>query len=150
MTPLAIRALLGLEPNEVATALLTIEAGATVLRVCNNNEPVISGGENFADYPFNITLPSDGEGIPSADLQIANVDNEISEAMDALGSSPLCKIEVVLASTPDVIEMSFSHLKMRGVKQDDISISATLSQSQIDNRPYPPLRVTQRDFPGLY
>jgi hypothetical protein len=147
----AIRALLGLEPDSVVLALLTIEhPSIQPIRVVNNNEDVVSGGNTFLAYPFNITLPPDAQDPGVADLQIANVDRSIIEALEAITDAAVCKVQIILASTPNVIEYEWGNLVLRSAKADDVTVTAQIGQPPIDNMPYPPMRVTQRDFPGLY
>ncbi len=147
----AVRALLGLEPNEVVVILLTIEHPAIQpIRVTNDNVDLVSNGNTFLAYPFNITLPSDTEDVGVAELQIANVDRSIIEAVEAMTDPANCTVQVVLASTPDNIEYEWSNLVIRNVTADDVSVTAIIGAAPIDAMPYPPMRVTQRDFPGLY
>lgn len=147
----AVRALLGLEPDEVVIILLTIEhPEIETIRVNNDNVNVISGGYTFISYPFNITLPEDTEDPGAAQLQIANVDRSIIEAVEAMDTPATCTVQVVLASTPNVIEYEWSNLVLRKVSADDVAVTATIGHPVIDAESYPPMRITQRDFPGLY
>lgn len=147
----AIRALLGLEPDEVVVVLLTIEHPAIApIRVTNNNENIVSNGQTFLAYPFNITLPSDTEEPGVAQLDIANVDRSIIEAIELMDDPATCLVQVILASTPNSIEYEWSNLILRNVTADDVSVTAQIGHAPIDAMPYPPIRVTQRDFPGLY
>lgn len=147
----AVRALLGLEPNEVVIILLTIAHPAIeTIRVTNDNVNVTSQGNTFLAYPFNITLPEDTEDPGAAQLQIANVDRSIIEAVEAMDTPANCIVQVILASTPNVIEYEWSNLVLRSVTADDVTVTAIIGHPVIDSQPYPPMRVTQRDFPGLY
>lgn len=147
----AVRALLGLEPDEVVIILLTIAHPAIqTIRVTNDNRDTVSNGQTFLSYPFNITLPPDAEDPGAAQLQIANVDRAILEAVEAMDEPATCIVQVVLASTPNVIEYEWSNLILRSVTADDVTVTATIGHPPIDAMPYPPMRVTQRDFPGLY
>lgn len=147
----AVRALLGLEPNEVVLALLTIEhPSITPIRVVNNNENIVSNGNTFIAFPFNITLPSDSEDPGLAELQIANVDRSMIEAIEAITTPATCKVQIILASTPSTIEYEWSNLVLRNATADDVTITAQIGNPPIDAMPYPPMRVTQRDFQGLY
>lgn len=146
-----VRALLGLEPTEVVLALLTIEhPSITAIRVVNNNEDIVSGGNTFLAYPFNIALPSDSEDPGVAELQIANVDRAMIEAIEAITDPAVCTVQIILASTPNVIEYEWSNLVLRAATADDVTITAQIGNPPIDAMPYPPMRVTQRDFQGLY
>lgn len=147
----AVRALLGLEPDEVVIILLTIAHPAIeTIRVSNDNVDVVSGGNTFLSYPFNITLPEDTEDPGAAQLQIANVDRSILEAIEAMDAPATCTVQVVLASTPNVIEYEWSNLVLRKVSADDVTVTAIIGHPVIDAESYPPMRITQRDFPGLY
>ena len=147
----AVRALLGLEPEEVVSILLTIAHPAIeTIRVTNDNVNLVSNGNTFLSYPFNITLPEDAEDPGAAQLQIANVDRSILEAVEAMDTPAICTAQVVLASAPDVIEYEWSNLVLRKVSADDVTVTAIIGHPVIDAESYPPMRITQRDFPGLY
>lgn len=150
-TATAVRALLGLEPDEVVIVLLTIAHPAiATIRVTNDNKDVVSNGNTFIAYPFSITLPNDNEDVGVAELQIANVDRTIIEAVEEMTEPASCTVQVVLASTPNVIEYEWSNLIIRNVSADDVTVTAQIGAAPIDATPYPPIRVTQRDFSGLY
>jgi hypothetical protein len=148
---LAVRALLGLEPDEVVIALLTIEHEAIdTIRVNNDNVDHVSNGETFLSFPFNITLPPDAEEPGVARLEIANVDRSIIEAIELMDGPCVCTVQIILASTPSKIEYEWSNLTLRNVTADDVVVTASIGHPPIDSMPYPPTRVTMRDFPGLY
>jgi hypothetical protein len=147
----AVRALLGLEPDDVVLVLLTIShPEIETIRVTNNNEDVLSNGNTFLAFPFDITLPPDSEDPGAAQLTIANVDRKIIGALEDITDPPDCEAQIVLASTPNIIEFEWVKLVLRSADADDMTVTAVVGQPVIDATPYPPVRVTQRDFPGLY
>lgn len=147
----AVRAVLGLEPDEVVIVLLTIEHPAIeTIRVTNDNVDVTSNGNAFLSYPFEITLPPDAEDPGAAQLVIGNVDRVITEALEKMDEPPTCTVQVVLASTPNIIEYEWANLVLRNANADDVTVTAVIGHPVIDSQPYPPIRATQRDLPGLY
>jgi hypothetical protein len=146
-----VRALLGLEPDEVVVVLLTIEHEAIeTIRITNDNVDYESNGNTFLSFPFNITLPPDTEEPGVARLEIANVDRSIIEAIEAMDAPCTCTVQVILASWPDKIEYEWSNLTLRNVTADDVTVTASIGHPPIDSMPYPPTRVTMRDFPGVF
>jgi hypothetical protein len=148
---LAIRALLGLEPDEVVIALLTIEHEAIeTIRVCNDDRDLVSNGQTFLSFPFNITVPGDSDEPGAGRLEIANLDLSIVEAIEAMDGPSTSTVQIILASDPDKVEFEWTNLTLRSVSGDDVVVLGVIGHPPIDAMPYPPVRVTMRDFPGLY
>lgn len=145
------RAVLGLTTDEVGVELLTISgAGFTTLRVCNNNENIISNGQTFIAYPFRLTLPSDGENAPVARVQIANVSREIGQAIDAATDNVTFQIDLILASNPDLLEKSFGGLDLRTVSRTPLIVEGEIQSASFASEPCPHIRVTPGRFPGMF
>jgi hypothetical protein len=145
------RALLGLDPDQTVVALLTLSHPGTTIRVSSDNRDTVSGGEIFASFPFAITLPSDVDGPVSARLEFGDPGSrEVTEAIRSLTDPVQATIQLVLAATPDVIEIEYGGLELAGVSMDGLTISGSLAHPPIEEVPYPPARATMRDYPGLY
>lgn len=147
----AIAALNAQETGEVWLVLLTISnPGITTIRVVNNTENIVSRGNTFQAFPFEIELPGQDPDTPaSARLRIDNVDKQIVEAIRSISTPPNITIEVILASQPDTVEIAFSDLTLRSVEYDVDSVRGELTFESIFSEPVT-LTITPNRFPGLF
>lgn len=149
-------ALYAQQTGEVILAKTTITHASIIggpLRVVNDLQNFVSQGNTYVALPFQVTLPADGEdGRPTVRLVIDNVDRSMVTAIRSIppSSPPTVQIDLVLASTPDVIEISFPNLTLRNVDYDQFVISGDLAVNQDDREPIPYQRYTPQLFPGLF
>lgn len=145
------RAVLGIRSEQVALTLLTFSGnGFTTFRVCDNDTDIVSNGNTFVSYPFEIEHPGDREEAPAGRLRIANVSREIGQAIDAAIDDVFVKIEVILASNPDNPEKTFDGLRVTRSPRSMLVIEADLASAQFADEPYPATRATPGRFPGLF
>lgn len=153
VSPAALAAMSAQETGEVALTLVTIEHPTFTqpIRVVDDKHELTSRGDAFVGFPFRIDLPSDtDEELPRVTLEIDNVDREAVKAMRSANSPPAVKVEVVLASTPDVVEVGPFDLTMRGAGYDALVVSAVLSLEDLLNEPFPARSFTPETAPGLF
>lgn len=139
------------QTDEVWLVLLTISnPGMTTIRVVNNTEDIVSRGNTYIGFPFEIELPGQDPDSPSsARLRIDNVDKRIVEAVRTITTPPEVTIEVILASQPDTVEIAYSNLSMRAVEYDVDSVRGELTFESIYSEPVT-LTITPNRFPGLF
>jgi hypothetical protein len=140
------------QTDEVWLVLLTIAhpSLATPIRVVNNNESIVSRGQTYQWFPFEIELPGEDVDSPSrARLRIDNVDRTIVNTIRSISTPPTVTLEVVLASAPNVVEVSFSGLSLREVDYDAMSVTGELVFESIFTEPVT-LTMTPARFPGLF
>lgn len=139
------------QTSEVWLVLLTISGtGMTTLRVVNNNEDIVSNGQTFVAFPFEITLPSeDSDSPPRAYLRIDNVDKQIAATIRSISTPPSVQIDVIRASAPNSPEITFAGLTLRGVSMDAGAVQGELSFESIFSEPVT-LTMTPSRFPGLF
>lgn len=140
------------ETGEVWLVLLTIENTglATPIRVVNNNENITSRGNVYQAFPFEIVLPGeDPDGISKAVLRFDNVDRTAIQAIRGLPSAPTVTIEVILASAPDTVEISFGGMSLRNVRYDATVVEGELHFESLYNEPIT-FTMTPSRFPGLF
>ena len=140
------------ETGEVWLVLLTISHStlATPIRVVNNNEDITSRGNIYQAFPFEIVLPGqDPDSIPKATLRFDNVDRTAIATIRGVEAPPSVTIEVILASQPDTVEISFPNLALRNVKYDASVIEGELLFENLFSEPIT-LTMTPSRFPGLF
>jgi len=83
--------------NEADLCFLTISHGtlAVPIRVVWDTKDFVYGGNTFTGFPFDITILSDDESPPKAQLAIQNIDSRIGETIRSLSTPPRLKIELL-------------------------------------------------------
>lgn len=147
----ALKAFLGRETDEVALFLITLDHASfdNPIRVVSDTKDIVSNGETFTGFPFELTIPTDNETSPMAQLNIANVDRSIGNALVGLTQALDVKMELILASDPDVIERVWDNFEMINIKIDAMSVSGQLVVRSKTAEPWPNKMVTAKSFPAL-
>ncbi|PWB94652.1 hypothetical protein C5689_06205 [Methylosinus sporium] len=119
-------------------------------------EPYVMGTRsNGADYIYLIRsyrLPDDPDGgTPGGQLVITDLDGAISRSARALTNGyPIINFDIVLASSPDLIEDSL-HDEIEVVSASWSGGALTLDLQAINyDEPVPAHRMSKRYFPGLH
>ena len=141
------------QTEDVWLFLLTISHAdlPSELRFVDNTVNIVSRGNTYTAFPFELELPSSTDrGPPAARLRIDNVSREIGEVLRSVGSPVTVKIEVVRAAVPDMVEAAFEGFKLRNVEVTALEVTGTLMQEDIVTEPYPAHAFTPASFPGLF
>lgn len=142
------------ETGEAPVILITIDHASlgTPIRVAGYDVDIVSNGDTYVAFPFEITLPTDlEEGAPRAKLSIDNIDRSIVIAIrTASGLPPTCTMQIVLASTPNTVEASFPSFTMRNVSYSAETVEAELVLDALTSEPFPAGKFRQGAFPGIF
>lgn len=145
-------ALYAAQTSEVFLQLLTVDhpdLGAP-LRLVNNTESIVSDGETFEPFPFELVLPAETDTeLPTVELVVDNVSRELLEEVRSISTPFTLTIEIVLASSPDVIEASYD-LESRSATYDASSIRFQLGAEAYMSEPFPADIYTPTTYPGLF
>lgn len=115
-----------------------------------NNEDVVSNGNTFIRSSIQGILPQDTlDEEPRARVQIGNVDRAITDALLSVGQAVFVKLQVVLSSAPDDIQLEIEELVLRDFQYDALTISAELQPFDILSQQIPSDRYDATQFPGL-
>jgi hypothetical protein len=121
------------------------------IRLVNNRQSVVSGGETYSPYAFGVDMPGDSEGRVSAVyLVIDNTDRSIVQAVRSINDAPTVTIRVVLASAPNTVELGPFEYRLRDVQFTKEEVRGQLVFMERLAREIPAHRFVARDFPGLY
>ena len=139
------------ETGEAFIILLTLSHVdlSIPIRVCNNGVNIISNGDTYFALPFEISLPSDeGGDIPRAVVRIDNVNRAMVIAIRSISTSPTVQMDIIRASAPNVLEVSFPDFIFTGISYDAFTISGDLTLENFLLEPYPAGVFDPSRFPG--
>ena len=121
------------------------------LRFVNSRSDIVSNGNTYYSFPFEIVLPDvDGDTPQKASLRIDNISREVYAAIWALDPSPSVTISVCLSSQPDVIEYQTGRLYLNQVTADEMVLEGDLTPLQYSRESWPGAVVNPARFPGLW
>jgi len=167
MSPAAVRAVFSPEADSDLYMLLTIydpTNPATVIarladgytqRISETDDDVVYGvvsrGNNYIFLPMNISLPTEVEAqAPTCSITMHDVTRYIMPLIRQLNGPPSVKLELVLSSTPDTVEASFSEFYLTGITYNAESVSGNLSMIDYSREGFPQHSFTPFLFPGMF
>lgn len=123
---------------------------ASPILVVNNTVNVVSNGDTYTAFPFEISLPDSLEDAPPrARLRIDNVGREIGQAIRSISSPASVVISVIRQDDPDTVEMTWPAMSLRNVRYDVRAVEGDLSFEDLTREPYPAHIFSPAEFPGL-
>ena len=123
----------------------------TTIRLVNNSENIVSNGLTFQAFPMRIILPvDDGETNREAQIEFDNVSLEILNEVRTVTTFIDVKIEMVLASNPDEVQISLEELKIQSVSYDKQKVSARLFLDSFLTTALPSERYGATNFKGIF
>jgi hypothetical protein len=153
LSPQGARAVLAQQTGEVFLCCLQIYGpGLTTMYLVNNTVSIVRGVTVFQPYPFEAILPDDSENpAPTVTLRIDNVDRQVTEAIRGYTGIPKCRLDVVLASDPNHVEVGPFDFAITGVEYDAVSITATLGyEEDFLNQQVPAAKYLPSNSAGLF
>lgn len=146
-----------LTASEAADSLLTLLTltdpvfPGGEMRLVNNTEDIISRGKVYTAMPFRITLPNDdGESNREVNIVLDNTSLEIIEYLRSTIEEIPAKVEVVLGSLPDEVQIDMTELVIRSIQYDVNNIQAKLSMDDFLNTEVTSENYNPSNFPGLF
>ena len=117
----------------------------------NNTKDVVSRGNTFVAFPFELELPDNTrEAPPRARLTIDNVSREIAQAIRLITSAPTVLMELIRSSDTETVEVSFPVFHLRDVRWNMLTVSGELVIEDLMNEPFPAGQFTPAHFPGIF
>lgn len=162
LSPEAKEALFAERTSEVFITLVTLNHPSFTQPARFSSDPTqvlpdagergtLSQGEEYLFLPFEFDLPAqDDTGIANARIVIDNIDRRIVAAARTANSAVDVTISVVLASNPDVHEITISGFKIDKVNYNAVELSGVISVEYFDLEPFPAKRFTPSDYPGIF
>ncbi|NKM69159.1 DUF1833 family protein [Rhizobium laguerreae] len=158
-----LNAIYSQETDEVPICLLTVthESLDEPIYISSDatthlsDDPLLYGTESRGDQyiflPFEFTLPDDrSDSPPRVELTMDNVDRTLVSILRTFVTPPSIKLEIILASDPDLVEIAMPVLQMSDATMEDHTILVSLVADALINEPHPAGQFTPGSFPGLF
>lgn len=152
-SPAMAAACLAQQTAEVLLACLTISGdGLETFRIVTDNVPLERAIGTFQPYPFEADLPEDVERSPGqVEIRICNVDREVTQLLKEYTGIPQARLEVVLASQPDTVEMGPFDFSVISAEADEMTISLRVGHHEdMLNQRVPAQTYNPTNSPGLW
>lgn len=161
----AIQAMTAPESGESLITLLTLTGGGlaeTIYlsdgytgRLSSTVNDIVYGvesrGRDYIFIPMQLTLPTEEpDGTPRFNITFNDVTRYLIPYFRQLTSSLKVKLELILSSTPDVVEAEFPDFSLSGFTYNADTISAELTVESLAQEPFPAHTMTPSYFPGLF
>lgn len=96
-------------------------------------------------------VPGDDADAPAqATLVLENLDSAMVELLRSFTDPAQIAMAVVMAATPDLIEAEWTGLLLTKADADAGQIVLSLGRDEVEMEPFPPGRMTRRNFPGIW
>lgn len=118
----------------------------------SGHKGTISNGVEYTNFPFKLKLQEQNENlIPKASLEISNVSREIMDAIQRIQDDvPVVRVQMVLASDPDLVEIDIRNMRFNNIKGNAIVIEGELRPKAFNNGKYPKGTFNAAEWPGLH
>jgi hypothetical protein len=151
------------ETDEVIVLLLTITHPdlSETYRISSDNADLLdeelqlrgtTSRENDYNFlPMSASLPEEGDDASNTiQITIDNVSQELTEPLKSVVTPATVTAEVVLASAPDDVEVTFPDFELTSADVDAGSIKFSLTVDVMASEPYPADNFTPSSFGGLW
>jgi len=139
-------------PNDIFLHLITVSwADNTYSRYVKNFEDVVSRGDTYKAGSFSIQLPEEPEdSIPTITVGFSATEEDIVHRIRNETSPPALKLELVLASDPDYVEVGPFDFDVRSVRVRGIEVNVEAGFEPILDLVIPQITYSPKAFPGLF
>lgn len=152
LSTVARTAIYAQQTGEVFLFLLELDHDSFTqpIRIVNDYNNITSNGNVYTAFPFEITLPKDSEEVSKSILTIDNVSRTLIDEIRSIDTGLSVAITVVLASSPDTIEVGPFNFTLTNVIYNAMVIRGDLNYENILNQNYPKETFTPQNHPGLF
>lgn len=141
------------ETSEVWLAMVELDHRdwPTPIRLVRNTETIISNGDTYLPFPFDVSLPDEeAEQTAVVNWVALNASNELIEELRAVTGPIDGRVFWVLASDPDVVELGPLDLQIRVFEYDSEKIKGTMVIEPILDAVFGSLSMDGVNTPGLF
>jgi len=153
LSPELLAQLFAQESSDPFLTLLTLThpTFTSPIRLVNNSVQIISRGNTFLPFPVSISLPADdGETIRQVSIVFDNVSLELINEIRSTTTGISVKLEMVLASAPDQVQIELDELTIVGIQYNAQQITARLQMDNFLNSELGAETYGTTNFRGLF
>jgi hypothetical protein len=152
LSPELLAQLFTQESNDPFLTLITLtHESFSTIRLVNNSVDIVSRGETFSAFPVKITLPvDDGESAREVRMEFDNVGLEILDEIRSVTTPIGVKLEMVLASIPDAVQIELGELAIHQINYNKSRISAVLIMDGFLNTEITSEKYVPSIYPGIF
>jgi len=120
-----------------------------------SDSPLVYGtrsrGEDYMFLPMGYAMPDETDGgVPAMRLTIENVGLELIALLRSTSTPAQVGMELVLASAPDMPEITLPQFELVGADYDAEQVILTLALNGLATEPFPFGSFSPATFPGLF
>lgn len=139
------------ESDDPFLTLVTLSHTAFIARLVNDSRDVVSNGFLFTAFPMKIRLASDdGESNRDFAIEFENVSLDLITNLRSVTTDIGVRMDMVLASMPDVIQMSFEELIIRTINYNSSKVTARLILDNFLAVQMTSEKYTPTNYPGMF
>lgn len=110
-----------------------------------------SRGNDYLFVPITLALPDDiDERAPTARVIFDNASRDLIEAARSFDTPPKCKIELILSTSLDAVEVEYPEFDVMNIQYNANQITMELSIESLTDEPMPAGSFTPSGFGGLF
>lgn len=126
----------------------------TTVRLVNNTQAIVSGGNTYTAFPFAVILPPDDPELQvRARVIVSNVTVELMDELRGVAGSKeriAFTLKVIEASDPNTILQTASGLVAASAKYDADRIELDLTIDNFLTEAFPSDTFSPSNFPGIF
>jgi hypothetical protein len=158
-----LKAMFDQETGELPVVLITITHPdlPETYRISSDNKDLldfeqqlrgtISRGGQFNFLPMTVSLPEEGDDAANTiQITVDNVGQLLTDPLRSTVTPATVTVEVVLASAPDDVEVTFPDFELTSADVDAGSVKLSLTVDVMASEPYPADNFTPATFGGLW
>lgn len=131
--------------------LITVSGPSFEYRLVNNTKDIVSNGKTYSAFPMKIRLSTDdGESARDFQIDFDNASLLLVRAFRSITEPADCRIDMILASMPDVVQISQTDLKIKTITYDSKKITAKIVLDNFLTVSATSERYTPSLYPGMF
>lgn len=150
----ALAAMLAQNTGEVMLSLIVLDHAdfTNPVRIVNDRQDIVSNGETYSAYPFEVLLPAEDSEQPQVltQVKLCNVDRQVIALLRELATYPTVTLSLILASTPDTVEYGPAVFEMDSYEYDAQTITCNVTYENVLNEPIPADKFNPADYSGIF
>jgi len=130
---------------------VTVSGPGFEYRLVNNTRDIVSNGKVYSAFPMKIRLPTDdGENAREFQMEFDNASLLLVRAFRSITEPADCRLDMILGSMPDVVQISQADLKIQTITYDSKKITAKVVLDNFLTVAATSERYTPSLYPGMF